>query len=198
MSLRTTPSEALLQSIRSHNCVLFLGAGMGYYLRNQNGETCPDGESLTKKLCNEFNLDNNTVEDLSIASELVEIRKNRGTLLDFLRKQLLDFYPDENYLWLSTISWRAIYTTNFDDGLLINGLFPGSFALTKGQTYEFKVMIDDISPQGSSFYIWIDWDGKGNNPPVREYYNHNLVNNEVVVPIEVPQFASKRSSLAVF
>ena len=96
MSLRTTPSEALLQSIRSHNCVLFMGAGMGYYLRNQIGETCPDGEALTKKLCNEFNLDNNAVEDLSIASELVEIRKNRGTLLDFLRKQLLGFVPDEN------------------------------------------------------------------------------------------------------
>ena len=63
-------------------------------------------------------LDNNAVEDLSIASELVEIRKNRGTLLDFLRKQLLGFVPDENYLWLSTIRWRAIYTTNFDDGLL--------------------------------------------------------------------------------
>lgn len=118
MSLRATPSEALLQSIRSHNCVLFMGAGMGYYLRNQTGETCPDGNALTKKLCNELNLDNNTVEDLSIASELFEIRRNRGTLLDFLRKQLLDFDPDENYRWLPTISWKAIYTTNFDDGLL--------------------------------------------------------------------------------
>lgn len=118
MSLRTTPSKVLLQSIRSHNCVLFIGAGMGYYLRNQFGETCPDGDALTKKLCNEFNLDNNTVKDLPIASELVEIRKNRGALLDFLRKQLLGFDPDENYLWLSTIGWRAIYTTNFDDGLL--------------------------------------------------------------------------------
>ena len=57
-------------------------AGMGYYLRNQTGETCPDGNALTKKLCNELNLDN-TVEDLSIASELFEIRRNRGALLDF-------------------------------------------------------------------------------------------------------------------
>lgn len=117
MSLRTTPSEALLQSIRSHNCVLFMGAGMGYHLRNQFGETCPDGDALTKKMCAEFNLDN-AVEDLSIASELVEIRRKRGPLLDYLRKQLLGFDPDEHYLWLPTINWRAIYTTNFDDGLL--------------------------------------------------------------------------------
>jgi tetratricopeptide (TPR) repeat protein len=95
-----------------------MGAGMGYYLRNQLAETCPDGDALTKKLCNEFNLDNDTVKDLSIASELVEIRKNRGALLDFLRKQLLGFDPDESYLWVPTIRWRAIYTTNFDDGLL--------------------------------------------------------------------------------
>ncbi|RZB35172.1 MAG: hypothetical protein SRB1_00940 [Desulfobacteraceae bacterium Eth-SRB1] len=117
MSLRTTPSEALLQSIRSHNCVLFMGAGMGYHLRNQFGETCPDGGALTKKMCAEFNLDN-AVKDLSIASELVEIRRKRGHLLDYLRKQLLGFDPDEHYLWLPTINWRAIYTTNFDDGLL--------------------------------------------------------------------------------
>ena len=118
MSLRTTPSEALLQSIRSHKCVLFMGAGMGYYLKNQLSETCPDGEALAKELCDEFNLDNNAVENLSMASELVEIRRNRGVLLDFLRKRLLGFVPDESYLWLPTINWRAIYSTNFDDGLL--------------------------------------------------------------------------------
>jgi len=117
MSLRTTPSEALLQSIRSHNCVLFMGAGMGYHLSNQFGNTCPDGEALTKNMCAEFNLDN-TIEDLSIASELVEIRRKRGPLLDYLRKQLLGFDPDEHYQWLPTINWRAIFTTNFDDGLL--------------------------------------------------------------------------------
>lgn len=118
MSLKSTPSEALLQSIRSHNCILFMGAGMGYYLRNKLGEICPDGDALTKKLCSSFKLDNNVVKELSIASELVEIRKNRGALLDFLRVQLLGFDPDENFQWLPTITWRAIYTTNFDDGLL--------------------------------------------------------------------------------
>jgi hypothetical protein len=55
MSLKTTPPAALLQSIRSNNCVLFIGAGMGYYLRNEIGEICPDGAALTNKLCNEFN-----------------------------------------------------------------------------------------------------------------------------------------------
>ena len=117
MSLRTTPSEALLQSIRSGNCVLFIGAGMGYHLRNQMGNTCPDGISLAKRMCTEFNLDD-AIEDLKDASELVEIRRNRGTLLDYLRKQLLGYEPDEQYQWLPTLRWKAIYTTNFDDGLL--------------------------------------------------------------------------------
>ena len=31
---------------------------------------------------------------------------------------MLGFDPDEHYLWLPTIRWRAIYTTNFDDGIL--------------------------------------------------------------------------------
>lgn len=117
MSLSTTPSEALLQSIRSCNCVLFLGAGMGYHLINHDNKTCPDGVELAKRMCTEFSLDD-TIEDLSEASELVEIRRNRGTLLDYLRKQLLGYEPDEQYKWLPTIRWRAIYTTNFDDGLL--------------------------------------------------------------------------------
>jgi tetratricopeptide (TPR) repeat protein len=117
MSLITTPSEALLQSIRSGNCVLFMGAGLGYHLRNQTGNNCPDGFALTKQMCVEFSLDN-AIEDLSVASQLVEIRRGRGTLLDFLRKQLLGFEPDEQYQWLPTIHWKAIYTTNFDDGLL--------------------------------------------------------------------------------
>jgi len=117
MSLRTTPSEALLQSINSEHCVLFLGAGMGFHLKNEKGDTCPDGEELTKRICQEFLLDNPT-NDLSEASELVVIRKGRGHLLDYLRKQLLGYSPDEHYQWIPTVRWRAIYTTNFDDGLL--------------------------------------------------------------------------------
>jgi len=117
MSLRTIPSEALLQTIQSRNCVLFIGAGLGYHLKNQFGKTCSDGFALSQQLCVEFSLDNVT-ENLPISSELVKIRKGRGTLLDYLRKQLLGFEPDEQYQWLPTIRWKAIYTTNFDDGLL--------------------------------------------------------------------------------
>ncbi len=91
---------------------------MGYHLKRENGEICPDGAGLTRKICEEFNIDE-PITDLSIASELAVIRrKSRGDLLDFLRKQLLDFLPDENYLFLPTIKWKSIYTTNFDDGLL--------------------------------------------------------------------------------
>ncbi len=179
MSLRTTPSEALLQSIRSHNCVLFMGAGMGYYLRNQIGETCPDGEALAKKLCNEFNLDNNAVKDLSIASELVEIRKNRGTLLDFLRKQLLDFDPDENYLWLSTISWRAIYTTNFDDGLLTS--------YYKSHTAAQNIVPIYVTADFKDFSIYTD---------VPAYFIHGCLNQPglpiVITQSDYSRFREKR------
>ncbi len=117
MSVKNTPSDALLQSIRSGNCVLFIGAGLGHHLNNHDGATCPDGATLSKQLSAEFNLDNE-IEDLSVSSALVEIRKSRGALLDYLRKRLLAYEPDETYRWLSTVRWKAIYTTNFDDGLL--------------------------------------------------------------------------------
>ena len=87
---------------------------------------------------------------------------------------------------------------NFDDGLLINGLFPGTFALTKGKTYEFKVMIDDIGPTGSSLYIWIDWDGKGNTSPIREYYNHELKENSIFAPIQVPAYAQETAFVRIY
>jgi len=117
MSLTTVPSEALLQSIRSGNCVLFIGAGTGDNLKNQDGDTCPDGPTLAERMSKEFNLDN-PIGDLPEVSEIVEIRNKRGHLLDYLRRQLLGYEPDEYYLWLPTIRWKAIYTTNFDDGLL--------------------------------------------------------------------------------
>jgi hypothetical protein len=118
MAIQSNPPEALLQSIRSGNCILFLGAGLGYNLVNESGDNCPDGQTLARRMCDEFNLNTKT-DDLSVASELVELRcKGRGPLLDFLRKQLLGYEPDEYYQWIPNITWRAIYTTNFDDGLL--------------------------------------------------------------------------------
>ena len=50
-------------------------------------------------------------------SELVERRKGRLELIAFLQKALGQLEPDSDLRWLMSLTWRAIFTTNYD-GLL--------------------------------------------------------------------------------
>ena len=47
----------------------------------------------------------------------MELRKGRLELETFLKKRLSNLEPDASFRWLSTIRWRAIFTTNYDDGI---------------------------------------------------------------------------------
>ena len=77
MKISDTPQEALLQSIFSGNCVLFLGAGLGFNLFNESGNNCPDGNTLARMMLSEFSIEYDS-DDLSLVSEVIEVRKNRG------------------------------------------------------------------------------------------------------------------------
>jgi hypothetical protein len=50
-------------------------------------------------------------------SEVVEIRKGRVELETYLRKKLSNLSPDDKLIWICSLRWRAIFTTNYDDGI---------------------------------------------------------------------------------
>ena len=102
----------LRQVLESGDCVLFVGAGLGRHLTRSNGTNPPNGGQL-KELSEHFGF-SSTSRDLAKISELVELRKGRPQLDDFVRKSLADLTPDAVFQWLTTFRWRAIFTTNYD------------------------------------------------------------------------------------
>jgi hypothetical protein len=105
----------LRHALESGDCVLFLGAGIGGHL-SREGKQAPDAAGLANELAHNFGI-GTTSTDLAKIAQLVEIRKGREDLIDFLRKRLADLEPDKQLQWLSSIRWRAIFTTNYDHGI---------------------------------------------------------------------------------
>ena len=107
----------LVSALETGNCVLFIGAGVGHHARDPRGESAPDGRTLAASLASAFGIDAGEVPDLAKVSELVERRKGRLELIAFLQKALGQLEPDSDLQWLMSLTWRAIFTTNYD-GLL--------------------------------------------------------------------------------
>lgn len=106
----------LKTAIESGNCVLFIGAGIGYSMTGSDGNPVPDGASLARELAHHFRIDTEST-DLSKVSQICSLRRPRGELDDYLRKRLANIEPNDHVKWLTTNRWRAIYTTNYDLGI---------------------------------------------------------------------------------
>lgn len=106
----------LRQALETGSCVLFIGAGVGHYMTDENGEPIPDGAGLANKLCDKFGIPADGSTDLAKVSQYVEIkRKGRTELITYIRECFANAYPDENMLWIPSIRWKAIFTTNYDN-----------------------------------------------------------------------------------
>lgn len=106
----------LRTALESGNCVLFLGAGMGFHMQGKSGVNLPMGYELAQELSVHLAIDP-AIADLSKASQIYETRKSRDALTDFLKKRLAEADPDDSFGWLTTLRWKAIYTTNYDRGI---------------------------------------------------------------------------------
>lgn len=107
----------LRHALEAGECVLFIGAGIGAHLTDKSGSHAPDGRALATLLADHFDIEIVGEPQLTKVSEIVEIRKGRPELIAFLREVLSDLQPDDNVKWLCSLSWRAIFTTNYDRGL---------------------------------------------------------------------------------
>lgn len=107
----------LRTAIESGGCVLFLGAGIGSHLRDNQGKELPDAEQLARELSVTFGIDCGDNYNLTRVADAVEVFKGRTELEAFLQKRLAHVTPDETIKWLMSFRWKAIYTTNYDDGI---------------------------------------------------------------------------------
>lgn len=107
----------LQQALETGQCVLFLGAGVGFNLRDGSGARAPLAGELAEELADHFSIKVDDTNDLSQIATVVELRKGRAELETFIKKRLNDLEPDESFKWLFTLRWRAIFTTNYDNGI---------------------------------------------------------------------------------
>ncbi|GIK65749.1 MAG: hypothetical protein BroJett018_35430 [Chloroflexota bacterium] len=106
----------LRRALETGECVLFLGAGIGHNLRDPSGRTAPTAAILANEIADHFSIDTSPQNkaDLAKISSIIEIRIGRPELESFLRSRLSNLRPDDNLLWLFSLRWRAIFTTNYD------------------------------------------------------------------------------------
>lgn len=107
----------LTSALESGECVLFLGSGIGYNFFRPDGTHLPDAETLAKSIAGKFSIDVDEHPSLAQVAEIVSLRHDRQRLIAHLDRELSDFEPDENVLWLASLTWRAIFTTNYDRGM---------------------------------------------------------------------------------
>ena len=107
----------LKNALETGECVLFIGAGIGGHLLCPDGKSLPNGQDLSLEMCAHYKIDPEST-DLTKVSKIVELRKGRPELEQFIRKRLTVTNVDSSFQWLSTIRWKAVFTTNYDYGLL--------------------------------------------------------------------------------
>ena len=61
-----------------------------------------------------FSIETEGNNDLALISQIIERRHGRSKLNAYLAARLRDLQPDEDLRWLLSLTWKAIYTTNYD------------------------------------------------------------------------------------
>jgi tetratricopeptide (TPR) repeat protein len=104
----------LRNALEAGTAVLFVGSGIGAHGRDSKGQSGPTGEALGQELAEAFHIPYQGQADLARIAQVVELRKGRRELYAFLSERLADLEPDDYLMWLFSLRWKAIFTTNYD------------------------------------------------------------------------------------
>lgn len=105
----------LVNALESGNCVLFIGAGAGYETLDEHGAMGPAGVALAHSIATRFSIDTEGNDDLAAVAQLAESRHSRAKLISHIDRELSTLQPSEDLKWLLSMTWKAVYTTNYDD-----------------------------------------------------------------------------------
>jgi len=110
----------LKSALEARKCALFLGAGLGEHIRDASGNPSPNGTELAADMAARFGFDAGENPDLAKVAEIVELRRGRKELETHVHSRLSGLEPDEKFRWLFQLSWKAIFTTNYDSAVWTN------------------------------------------------------------------------------
>lgn len=104
----------LIDSIRSGNAVLVLGAGASVGAVNPTGMPVPMGPDLSRLLAEKFLGGEHANDPLARVAELSISESDLFTVQEYIRALFQDLQPADFHRLLPTFKWAAIATTNYD------------------------------------------------------------------------------------
>lgn len=104
----------LRNALEAGTAVLFVGSGIGGNAQDPQGHLGPTGSALAEEIATAFGIEYAGQADLAQIAQIVELRKGRRELYAFLSGRLAELEPDEDVKWLFSLTWKAIFTTNYD------------------------------------------------------------------------------------
>jgi len=104
----------LRNALEAGTAVLFVGSGIGGHAKNAKGQSGPTGGALAEEIAKAFDIAYTGEPDLARIAQVVELRNGRPELNAFLSGRLANLEPDDYLLWLFSLPWKAIFTTNYD------------------------------------------------------------------------------------
>ena len=110
--MELTPN--LLQSVRSGDVVLVLGAGASVGASDALGASAPTGPELARQISERFLGGEHSDSPLQIVSELAISETSLQTVQEFIRNVFQDIGPAPFHSLLPTFKWAGLATTNYD------------------------------------------------------------------------------------
>lgn len=107
----------LTNALEAGNCILFIGSGLGYNMTQPDGSKLPSGTELGEQLAARFDIELDGPGDLAQIAQLVEGRVGRARLIAFVEAAVGNAFPDSDFQWLMSLTWKAVFTTNYDSAI---------------------------------------------------------------------------------
>ena len=105
---------ALLDAVKRHRAVLFLGAGASSEAKHPEGLQIPQSRQLSEMICDKFLDEDLKQHSLSHVAAMAASEAGLIPFQEYIRELFLPFEPADYHLLIPRIRWRAIATTNFD------------------------------------------------------------------------------------
>lgn len=106
--------KPLIQNIKSRNIVLFLGSGFSYNAIHPKNKQTPLGNDLSNLIANKFLGGEYNNHPLTFVADLAISEFDLFTVQNYIAEIFEPFSPNESQILLSSFSWKAIFTTNYD------------------------------------------------------------------------------------
>lgn len=107
--------KTLIESVKSKNLILFLGAGASYGAKHPKDKSIPKGQELADLIASKFLGHHYLNKPLSQVSELAINESSLFDVQSYIHELLHEFEPSDYHLRISEFPWNTIFTTNYDN-----------------------------------------------------------------------------------